>query len=236
MMLGELSELFEVLPPTADREQHAAAIVEENVLGKSTAAGRRGASQRLRELYALDPTIALYRVLRRVWEIDAPGRPLIALLGALARDPLLRATAAPVLGLQPGCELSRASLLSALTQATGDRLNGAILDKVARNAASSWAQSGHLAGRVRKVRQRVNPTPGSIAMAMWLGSVQGGSGEELLHSSWARVLDRSPSELLGLVLRAKQHGFLDARVGGGVVEIDARGLDPLARRARDGEG
>jgi hypothetical protein len=36
------------------------------------------------------------------------------------------------------------------------------------------------------------------------------------------------SELLDLVLRAKQLGLVRARIGGGVTEIDPRGLDPLA--------
>ena len=45
----------------------------------------------------------------------------------------------------------------------GSRLNDAILDKVARNAGSSWSQSGHLQGRVRKIRLRVDPTVGPAA-------------------------------------------------------------------------
>ena len=101
------------------------------------------------------------------------------------------------------------------------------MDKVARNAASSWTQSGHLEGRVRKIRRRVRPTAGSTAFAMWLGSLQGLAGEGLLQSGWARTLDVSPSELLDQVLRAKQLGLLRARVGGGVIEIQSQGLlDP----------
>ena len=98
---------------------------------------------------------------------------------------------------------------------------------MARNAASSWSQSGHLEGRVRKIRQEVRPTPGSVAYAIWLGSLHDLAGEDLLRTPWARVLDQSPIELLDLALRAKQIGLLNASAGGGVVAIDALPLDSI---------
>ena len=116
-------------------------------------------------------------------------------------------------------------MVTAITQATGDRLNGATLDKVARNASSSWAQSGHLSGRFRKIRARVDPTFGPAALAVWLGAAEGLAGQRLLDSYWTRVLDRSPDALLDLVLQAKQRGLLRATVGGGVFDIDPSPLD-----------
>jgi hypothetical protein len=225
MMLAELTELLEATPAEADRSAYAQAIIEDNVLGKQTAATRRLTNQRLGELYALDPTVPIFRVLRRMWTVDEPGRPLIALLCALARDPLLRATAPAVLPLPVGSELIRATLLDTIREAVGHRLNDAILDKVARNAASSWSQAGHLEGRVRKIRQRVSPTPGSLAAALWLGSVEGLAGEQLLNCQWTRVLDRTGAQLVPTALQAKQLGLIHARIGGGVVEIDAKYLD-----------
>jgi hypothetical protein len=231
MMLSELGDLLAVVPEDGSREEYLNAILEANALGKATLSGRRLTGQRLGELYGLDPALALFRVLRRLWEVDEPGRPLLALLCALARDPLLRASARAVLGLLPGEELVRGRVLADLRDSTGSRLNDAILDKVARNTASSWSQAGHLEGRVRKLRRLVNPTPGPAAFALWLGALDGLSGEELLRTPWARVLDRGPDALLDLALRAKQLGLLHARAGGGVVEIDPRGLDPLAGSA-----
>lgn len=227
MMLAELQDLLRALPASAPRERYVAAVVEDNVLGKATEATRRLTSQRLGELYGLDPQLPLFRALRRVWTLDEPGRPVCALLCALARDPLLRTTARVVLELPEGAELGRAPLLAAIRSAVGDRLNDSVLDKVARNAASSWCQSGHLEGRVRKLRRRVTPTPGALALALWLGSLEGLAGEQLLGSRWAQVLDRSPRELESLVLRAKQLGLITASIGGGTTEIDASGLDAL---------
>jgi hypothetical protein len=230
MMLQEVSELLAAVPHGTRRAGYAEAIVSGNVLGKETAANRRLTNQRLGELYGLDPLVPLFRVLLRVWEADPEGRPVSAVLCALARDPLFRATAPAVLSLEPGEELLRTSLTGAIADATVGRLNESTLDKVARNAASSWNQSGHLEGRVRKIRRRVQPTPGPTALALWLGSVEGKAGEDLLRTSWAKVLDAPPGALLELTLRAKQLGLIRARSGGGVVEIDARSLDPAEGR------
>ncbi len=227
MMLAELTELLAGVEEEADRAAYAAAIVDDNLLGKQTAATRRLTNQRLGELYGLDPCIPLFRILRRLWTVDAAGRPLLALLCALARDPLLRATAPPVLALPPGAELVRTNLLDALREAVGTRLNDAVLDKVARNAASTWCQAGHLHGRVRKIRRPVVSTPGSAALALWLGSLEGLAGEQLLNCGWARLLDHHGHALLPAALQAKQLGLIHARAGGGVVEIDTRPLDPV---------
>lgn len=226
IMLADLDELFAAVPPDGTRADYAAAIVDENALGKATAATRRLTHQRLRELYALDPRVPIFRILRRLWPVDAPGRPRLALLCALARDPLLRATAQAVLALPPGAELVRTSLLDAIRREVGPRLNDAVLDKAARNSASSWAQSGHLAGRVRKLRRRVEPTPGTAALALWLGAFDGFAGRALLDTRWTRVLDRPGAALWPAAADARKLGLIHARAGGGVVEIDARRLDP----------
>ncbi len=230
IMLAELTDLLKALPVPAEREVYATAIVEANILGKQTIATRRLTNQRLGELYGLDPRLSLFRVLCRLWAIDEAGRPLLAMLCALARDPLLRATAPPVLALPVGAELVRARFLGAMRDAVGSRLNEAVLDKVARNAASSWSQSGHLQGRMRKIRKRVAPTPGSLAMALWLGTLEGLAGQALLDGCWTRVLDRTGREILPMALQAKQLGLIHARAGGGVVEIDASRLDAAATR------
>ena len=231
IMLAELSDLLAAVPPDARREDYTRVIIDDNVLGKQTIATRRLTNQRLGELYGLEPRLPLFRVLRRLWDIDTAGHPLLAMLCALARDPLLRATVPSVLALPAGAELIRAAFLDALRQVVGGRLNEAVLDKVARNVASSWSQSGHLQGRMRKLRIRVRPTSGSLAMALWMGTLEGLAGQSLLDCRWARVLDRAGPELLPVALQAKQRGLIHARAGGGVVEIDASRLDAAGARS-----
>lgn len=225
VMLAELTQLFAAIPSNHERAAYATAIIEDNALNKSTASTRRLTTQRLAELYALDPRVPIFRVLRRIWASDTRGRPVLALLASLARDPLLRATADPVLALPVGAELVRTHFVESIRASAAKRLNEAVLDKVARNAASSWSQSGHLRGRVRKIRERIDPTPGNLAMALWMGSREGLAGHTLLECRWTRVLDRTGSELIPLLLEAKQRGLLQARVGGGVVDIDLSPLD-----------
>ena len=230
IMLAEVEDLFAAVEPGAAYADYLAAVADENVLGKPTVTTRRSTCQRLRELYALDPCVPIFRVLRRLWRVDVPGRPVLAMLCALARDPLLRTTAPAVLALPVGSELVRSRFLDDIRQVVGVRLNEAVLDKVARNAASSWAQAGHLHGRMRKIRSRVAPTPGSLAMALWLGALEGLAGRALLNSPWSRVLDRTGAELLAVALQAKQLGLIHARAGGGVVEIDVSRLAPATLR------
>ena len=52
-------------------------------------ATRKLSSQRLSELYALDPQVPPFRVMRRCWYADRDGQAILAMLLALARDPLL---------------------------------------------------------------------------------------------------------------------------------------------------
>jgi len=227
-MFSEISDVLDALPASASRKDYARAIIYEDVLGKNTASTRRLTDQRLSELYALDLRVPIFRVLRYIWDIDEAGRPLLSLLCALARDPLLRATAPTILGLSLGEELVRSTFLDAMRDVAGRRLNESILDKVARNAGSSWTQSGHLEGRVRKTRKPVRATPGSAAFAVWLGWLQGHAGASLLTTPWASVFDQNTTELMNAVLRAKQMRLLSARMGGGVIEIDPTELEKQA--------
>lgn len=219
LMLDELETVLSSTPPNAGRNAYAHSIIHENVTDKRTAATRCLTNQRLGELYALDPAVPLFRVLRRCWATDKAGHPLLALLCTLARDPLLRATAPPVLALRPGEELSRQAMTEAVIIAVGDRLNDNIIDKVVRNASSTWTQAGHLQGRVRKIRRRVDPTPLSAAYALLLGYLLGLRGQRLFTTLWARTLDRSTDEIVFLAMDAKRLGFLDLKHAGTVIDI-----------------
>jgi hypothetical protein len=219
LMLAELGRLLEAQPPGTPRDAYARAVVEDNVLGKRTTSNRRLTNQRLGELFALDPGVPLFRVLRRLWGMDEAARPLLALLCALARDPLLRASAPAILDLPVGEALVRQALLDTLRDAVGNRLNEGILDKVARNASSSWTQSGHLQGRVRKIRRQVSPTPVATAYALLLGYMQGLRGQRLFQTPWTRALDSGYDRLLALAADARRLGLLDLKRGGDVIEI-----------------
>ena len=225
-MLSELADVIEATARDATRADYVTAIVDANCLQKPTTASRRLTNQRLGELYALDPSVPLFRILRRLWELGGAGRPLLALLAALARDPLLAATADPVLSLLAGGELLREPLKAAVRAAVGERLSDATVDKVVRNAASSWTQSGHLVGRTFKRRRIVQSSAASIAFALFLAHSAGFRGEELLTSGWVAALDCTASTARGLALEAKRVGLIDLRTAGDVFEVGIARLDP----------
>lgn len=229
IMLRELSELLNALPLDASRADYRTAIVEENLLAKPTHSTRLTTSWCLTQLYGLDPDVPLFRVLRRLWAFErsnSHGRPLLGLLTALARDPLLRITAGPVLVLRAGGELLRTEFAASIRQETGSRFNDAVLDKVAINAATSWTQSGHLEGRMRKMRRIVSPTPAAVALALWLGEAEGLAGLRLIDSRWAAVLDLPGGEMLEHATHASRLGLIRLRAAGNVVEVSTSALDP----------
>lgn len=221
-MLDELSQLLDAVPSDAPREGYARAVVECNCLGKRTAATRKFSLQHLTELYALNTRVILFRVLRELWGSHQKSRPLLALLLALARDPLLRTTAVVIVRTPHGSELPRQAMKEALAHAVGDRLNDATLAKVVRNASSSWTQSGHFRGRARKIRQRVEPTPVATTFALLLGFSVGRRGRALFETPWVAVLDTSPNDLLAVAADAKRQGLLDLKQSGSLIDVSFR--------------
>lgn len=221
MMSAELDRLLHAA--TGDRSIERL-VVDENALGKATMSGRLSTLQRLRELYGLDRGVPLFRVLVELWGREPKALPQLALLAALARDPLLRVTARPVLALRPGGAFARDDVRHALSTAVGPRLSPSTLEKVVRNAASTWAQSGHLEGRTFKRRARSQATPASVALALWLAQSAGFIGDDLLRNGWMTALDLDRESVPGLLERARAAGLVDVRRSGPGLEIDASRL------------
>ncbi len=230
MMLAELSSLLVTVPENGGREEYRAAIIDGNCLGKTTAATRRLTNQRLAELYSLDKNVPIFRVMRGLWGKDESSHALLALLTCLARDPLLLATAPSIISLPPGSEFQRTLMREALSSYVTSRLNESILDKVVRNAASSWTQSAHLEGRTFKFRRLVSATPASVAFALYLGYCAGFRGAELFSTGWIKVLDCSVASARAHALDAKRLGMIDLRLAGDVVELGLERLDPWKGR------
>lgn len=231
MMLADLTAVMSAVGPSAAAADYERAITQGNCLGKATAATRKLSAQRLSEVYSLDPAVRVFRVFRTLWYQDQNGRPLLALLLVLARDPLLAATARPVTSLPPGGEFQREPLRIAIQQAASGRFNESILGKVVRNTASSWTQTGHLHGRALKKRQAVRATAAVASFAIYLAYLAGFRGNDIFTSLWFGVLDCGPGRARELAIEAKQMGLLDLRIGGDVVDIRLDRLDPALARS-----
>jgi len=147
---------------------------------------------------------------------------VLALLCALAREPLLRKSSLPVLEARPGASVRWPDLAGAILAEYPDRYSPKMLKSLAQNCVSSWTQSGHLQGRVNKRRCLADPSPEAAAYAALLGSIAGFGGPALLRSPWMRLLDRSEADLLSLLRRAESVGLVKVKAGGGVIQIDVR--------------
>ena len=224
MMLAELTRLLAASPPETGYAEMRRLVVDANVTLKATAVTRRDTFNRLAQLYALRLEKIVFRALRDLWDLNVEERPALAILCALARDPLLRATAPIVLDAEEGAAVTPQMLEAAVESAYPGRYSPAVRASTGRNTISSWAQSGHLVGHRTKTRVRLQPGPAATAYALLLGYLCGDRGVALLGTFWAGVLDTTPTVLDGLAFAAHQRGWLDYRRLGDVAEIDFRFL------------
>ena len=138
-------ELLAGVPADADAATYRDAIVEQNVLGKTTLNSWQRTHRFLRELYALDPNVFLFRALRDLWEANTEAQPLPAMLGALARDPSPRATSAGVL------PIAKVALVSSLDMQTALSVWTSSTRSSRRFGASSWTRSRASGRRSRRM-------------------------------------------------------------------------------------
>lgn len=219
MMLAELGAIMDNVPQGSGVVDYREAILQRNVLDKTTDSTRKESLRRLRELYALDEAIPVFGLLRELQAIDAASLPLLAIQVAWARDPLLRATTSPVTDALEGERVETASLAQAFEAAFPNQYSEQSRNQTARHAASSWTQSGHLAGRARKTRQRIKPTVAAVTLAFFLGEVAGYHGTAVFSNPWCRLLDLSPDRAKSMGFEAHRAGLLNLRAVGEVVEL-----------------
>ncbi|WP_131805696.1 hypothetical protein [Mycolicibacterium celeriflavum] len=221
ILLPSLRALMSLLPPESSVVDYRSAVIDDNVLGKETDSGRKRVFRQLRELYALDPSSLLFRALRDLWDYGVEGQPLLALLCAIGRDRLLRASSSVILAADVGSEVQRVSFELAVEESFPGIYKPSIRQKVGRNVASSWEQSGHLVkeARIKKVRARAACTPTTAAYALMLGHLEGQRGQALFTTLWSKLLDQPMSQLVELAATASQLGMIEFRHAGGVVEV-----------------
>lgn len=220
MMLRELRQLLDSVPAfPPSSEAYIRAIEEDNCLGKRSRRTRTLTRRHLADLYALTPDTTVFRTLRYFWQRDPEGRLLIACLCACARDPLLRATAPLVLQLADGQVFSREALEEHLEKKYPGRFSKATLTSTAQNLASTWTQSGHLTGRVKKIRSRAIATAGSTAYALFLGFLTGERGETLFKTDYAKLLDCSFERAVEFAESSSRKGWIVFKRVSNVIEV-----------------
>jgi hypothetical protein len=219
MMLQELGAVLANLPHGSRATAYREAILQQNILGKATDTTRQKSLRHLRELYALDEAIHIFGLLRSLYAMDAGSLPLLAVQVAWARDPLLRVTTPPVIDASEGERVETASLAYGVEAAFPHQYSELNQNKIARNAASSWTQSGHLAGRAKKTRQRIKPTAVAVTMALLLGDIARYYGAAVFSNPWCRLLDLDPDRAKAMGFEAHRAGLLNLRAVGEVVDL-----------------
>jgi hypothetical protein len=224
MMIRELTKVLAASAPSDDATAVREVAITHNAVEKSSAAGRAKTFRHLRELYAMDPQIEVFRALRVAWDDADDERPLLAMMCAMARDPVLRATASVITRMPVGDLVPKTAFADEVGADFAGHYSAGVVARIGRNVASSWTQAGLLVGRANKRRQAAKVGPISLAYAMYLGHLAGASGKRLLDTVWTSILDQSPAELESLAERASRQGWIDYRASGGMVDVTFRHL------------
>ena len=219
MMLDDLRVLLAHTAAGASRNDYAAAIVSENVLGKSTKKARELALRHLSTLYGLDSANPIFRALRRLWASDVTAQPMLALLVSLARDPLLRSSQEFILAQPMGGLVTREAVEGLLSRSFPDRFSPASLKSFAQNVAGTWTAAGVLTGHRRKTRASPALKPEVMVLGLLLGHLEGRSGQRLFSSLWVNLLGGSSGELEAHANSAFHRRHLVFLNAGGVKEV-----------------
>lgn len=219
MMLSEITELFHGREVLANPAQYQEDIERLNVLHKPTEKARKLTWRHLIDLYGMDIDIPLFRVFRQLWESDELARPLLACQMSLTRDPLLRASQHKILTLAPGQWLPREEMEQALDDQWPDRYSKAMLKSLAQNVNGTWTNAGFLEGRIKKIRTEANVRPVNAVFALFLGYLQGATGNRLFTTEWLSLLECRQERLLELARQASYSGLISFKHSSEVVEV-----------------
>jgi len=224
MMFLEMRILVRSIPVAAHHDDFTKAIVEENVLEKPTQVSRLKSLRHLTELYGLDLSKALFRVLWQLGHADLESLHQLCLVCAYARDPQLRLSFELVRMLRLGEALERSSMEQHLERGFPGRFSPAMKKSMAQNVNTTWTYGGLLAGKTRKTRQAPEPSPSSAAYALFVGYLTGLRGEQLLDSAFAALVASNRSQLLGALRLASAKGLLSLKSAAGIFEFDFSNL------------
>ncbi len=231
MMFLEMCALVRAMPLTVTQNDFTKAIIDENVLEKPTLSSRKKSLRHLQELYGLDPSKALFRVLWNFGHRDIDSLPQLCLVCAYARDPQLRHSFEMVRSLRLGEAMARTAMEEHLEKGFPGRFSPAMKKSMAQNVNTTWTFGGHLAGKVKKTRRFPEPRPVSAAYAMFVGYLTGLRAERLLDSAFASLVASNRSQLQASLSLASAKGLLSLKQAAGIVEFDFSNLLTPAEEA-----
>ncbi|MCL5289721.1 MAG: hypothetical protein M1489_01580 [Firmicutes bacterium] len=218
IMLEDLTNLLVAVPEAKKQSDYLNAIIEDNCLGKKSLNTRKISAGQLVQLYTIDPEITIFRNLLYFWQRDEKGRPLLALLCAVTRDPVLRQTAQLIMDTSEGSVFTSESVEEYIGSLFLGRYSKVTLASMARNIRSTWTQTGHLSGRSIKKRVKPEATPGTVAYALLLSYLTGRRGTELFETEYVKILDCNREKAIEMAEQASVRGWIVFKRIGDVME------------------
>ena len=223
-MFLEMHALVRAMPLTVTKNDFTEAIIEENILEKPTLISRKKSLRHLMDIYGMDPSKTLFRVLWELAHADSDSLPQLCLVCAYARDPQLRHSFELIRTLHLGEMLARADMEQHLEKGFPNRFSLAMKRSMAQNVNTTWTFGGHLAGKAKKTRRLPESRPISAVYAMFVGYLTGLRGERLLDSAFASLVASNRSLLQASLSLASAKGLLSLKQAAGVVEFNFSNL------------
>ena len=213
--IPDVELLFQLTTPALTYGKIRELVVEDNILAKHTHSARQGILRSLREFYGLDPNLVLYSSLRFFWQYADYDRPLLALLCAAARDPILQQSSNIILPWPKNTPLPKTTLEKYLQGKHLQIYSPNVQARMVRNIMASWKQAGHLTGYRSKIRTQAMPGPASTAYA-FIGLPERLREIARLNPSGS-TFDASTAQIHNYAFAAAKRGWLDKH--GGIVDI-----------------
>lgn len=218
MMLQELdiimSSIQEPLTPAMVRN----AIIEDNILGKSTYSGRMNTAAKLVALYSF-AVVPLYTIFDRLYRASVIGRPAIALLMALSRDGVLREVLPLILRTRINEPLDKNEVATTLLVSKAMRFTEKTRNSTIRNILGSLRAAGCINRGQPSVRTPMQVDGEAVTFAVLIAWMRGKRGDDILASPWMQLLNVESSQLDGGLRSAHRIGLLNSRIMGKVVDI-----------------
>jgi hypothetical protein len=79
--------------------------------------------------------------------------------------------------------------------------------------------TGHLSGRIKKIRQPAASTAGSVGYALLLGHASGARGPELFQTRFMTAQDAPVAVCIGLAEEAARKGWIEFKRVADVMEV-----------------
>jgi len=200
-------------------QEYKALIIDENCLGKNSVKTRGLSFQYLCDTYLLNQDIILFRALLYLWKKDEESHSQLAMLCAYNRDALFRMVSPYILSLPEGSRIQKVDLEEYIEEKQPDRFSQSTLESTVRNLNSSFTQSGHLQGRAKKIRTKIEATPAAVSFALLIAYIQGSRGEMLLNSEYMKLLECSFEQAVELAQESSRKGWMVFKKVGNVIEV-----------------